>query len=297
MGSSDFYDLPLRRQKLELEGRPFWAPVWCHDNQGFSAVFTASSEAVAAELPSEVIQPLRWTGDRTLVHVFAFRYPAVTWAGPDGSSGSMLPYAEAGVAPLVTEGPAPRVLPMLRGRVGEFPLQLGETTHESVAGGRDFFGFPKFLADMDFTETGTSRSVVISEQGQHLLTLTVRPGGRPRELRLNARMYTAFRGELLRTVAPMWGIARTRWGSGAATLELGDHPVAEQLQRLDVSTTPINATSMVGQRAVMPMPGPGIGPARDYPAYQGSDTALARYTVTYPYGPAMDQYESLRQPA
>ena len=43
----------------------------------------------------------------------------------------------------------------------------------------------------------------------------------------------------------------------------------------------------------MPMPGPGIGPAREYPAYQGSDAALARYTVTYPNGPAIDQYQSL----
>ena len=114
---------------------------------------------------------------------------------------------------------------------------------------------------------------------------------------MNARIYTACRGELLRTVAPMWGIVRTRWGSGGATLELGDHPVAEQLKRLDVSTTPMNAVSIVGQRMAMPMPGPGIGPARDYPAYQGSDAATARYTLTYPYGPTIDQYESLRHPA
>ena len=41
---------------------------------------------------------------------------------------------------------------------------------------------------------------------QRLLTLTVRPAGRPKESRSKSPMYTAFRGELLRTVVPMWGI-------------------------------------------------------------------------------------------
>jgi hypothetical protein len=62
---------------------------------------------------------------------------------------------------------------------------------------------------------------------------------------------------------------------------------------LDLSGTPIQSMNVVQSRMVMPMPGPAIGPARDYPAYQGSDDAAARYTVTYPYGPAIDQYQSM----
>jgi hypothetical protein len=189
------------------------------------------------------------------------------------------------------------MLPLLRGRAGAFLLHIPVTTREALAAGRDLSGLPKFLADMDFTETGTSRSVVVSEQGQQLLTLTVRPAGRPKGLRIAHRDYTALRGQLLRTVVPIQSIVQARWGSGGATLELGDHPVADQLQRLDLSGTPIQSMNVVQSRMVMPMPGPAIGPARDYRAYQGSDAATARYTVTYPYGPTIDQYESLRHPA
>jgi hypothetical protein len=254
---------------------------------------TASYEAVAAELPSDVIQPLRWTGDRTLVLVSAFRYRVVTWAGPDGTSGTLLPYAEVVVAAQVTEGPSRRVLPLLQGRTGMFVLQMPVTTGQAVAGGREFFGLPKFLADMDFTETGTSRSVRVSEQGRDLLTLTVRPGGRPRQSRMDSCMFSAHRGELLRTVAPMWSIGQTRWGSASATLELGEHPVADQLRGLGISPSPISATSLVRHRSVMPMPEPGIGPAREYSTYPGSDAATARYTVAYPYSPPIEQYQSV----
>lgn len=294
MGTSDFYALPTRRERFTAEGGVMWGPVWTHDNEAFLSMHSASYAAVAAELPSDVIRPLRWTGDRTLVVVSAFRYRVVTWAGPDGTSGTLLPYAEVVVAAQVTEGPAPRVLPLLQGRTGMFVLQMPVTTRQGVHGGREFFGLPKFLADMDFTETGTSRSVQVTEGGQHLLTLTVHPGGRPRQATMNARLYSARKGELLRTVAPMWSVGQTRWGSNSATLQLGEHPVADRLRRLDISPSAISATSQLRHRTVMPMPEPGIGPSRDYPSYRGSDAGTARYTITYPYSPTIDQYEELR---
>ena len=66
-------------------------------------------------------------------------------------------FGEVLIAAVVTEGPTPRVLPLLRGRAGAFMLHTPVTTHEALAGVRGFFGWPKFLADMDFTETGASR--------------------------------------------------------------------------------------------------------------------------------------------
>ena len=84
-------------------------------------------------------------------------------------------------------------------------------------------------------------------------------------------------------------MAEAALGRSVWTLSLGDHPVADQLQRLDLSVTPIQNMNVVHSRMVMPMPAPSIGSARDYPAYQGSDAASARYTVTHPYGAPIDR--------
>jgi hypothetical protein len=296
MGSTDFYSADVHPEEVEFQGEHLWAPLWYHDSTGFSSMHTASYEAVAAELPSEAIRPLRWTGDRTLVQVSALQCRSVTWAGPDGTSDQWLDYAVVTVGAQVTEGPAPRVLPLLQGRTGIFVLQMPETTRQAVVGGRGFYGLPKFLADMDFRDEGASRSVAVSEHGRHLLTLTVRPRGRPRQVRMLSRFYSAHRGELLRTISPTWSFGQLRWGSGGAAVALGEHPVADRLRRLDVSPRPISAVNLLRHRAMMPMPEP-IGPARDYPVYLGSDAdATSRYTITYPYGPTIDQYASAALP-
>ena len=92
-----------------------------------------------------------------------------------------------------------------------------------------------------------------------LLTLTVRPRGRPRQVRMLSRFYSVHRGELLRTSSPAWSFGQFRWGSGGAAVELGEHPVADRLRRLDVSPKPINAVNLLRYRAMMPLPGHGLG--------------------------------------
>jgi hypothetical protein len=67
-------------------------PLFYRDNEVFMSLHTASYQAVAAELPGEVIRPTRWVSGRAVLGVIAFRYRAVTWAGGDGSTGSLSPY-------------------------------------------------------------------------------------------------------------------------------------------------------------------------------------------------------------
>ncbi len=144
-------------------------PVFYHHNDVFTSVHAASYDAVAAELPSEVIQPARWRDGRAMVAVTAFRYHAITWTATDGSTSSLAPYGEISVAAVVTVGQAPPVLPLLAGQLRGFVLHLPVTTIEARGFGIAGWGFPKFVADMDFTEDPSFRRVHLSEGGSPIL--------------------------------------------------------------------------------------------------------------------------------
>lgn len=280
---------PMRH---ELHGHVFYLPLYYHDSDSFSALCTADYDAVAEVLPSDAIRPLRWLDGTALVAVLAYRYRRVTWRGPEGSSGHLAPYGEVAVAILTTTAPAPRVLPLLRGRVTSFVLHLPVTTRESRDGGRRFFGLPKFLADMDFTEGPAVRSVRVSDQGRDVLTLTVPLSGPFKPRNVPAVGHVSVGGELREYVSPSRSYFQFRFGAGGAALELGTHPVADQLRVLGMSTKPVAVMNTLRASTILPPLGDRIGPAHDLPCYPGRDDDYARYTVTYPGSEPVDIYAS-----
>lgn len=179
---SNFYRWQGARPVIAIGDTQVRLPLFYHHNDVFTSVHAASYDAVAAELPSQMIRPARWADDRALVAVTAFRYHAVTWTAGDGSASSLAPYGEISIAAVVTAGPARRVLPLLSGQLRGFVLHLPVTTLEARDGGIAGWGFPKFVADMDFAEDPGFRRVRLSEGGSPILTLTVHPragAGRP----------------------------------------------------------------------------------------------------------------------
>ena len=289
------YDVKVPGRKVVVGDRTYWLPIYFHDNDVFGSVHLASYEAVAATLPSEAIRPVRWIDGRAIVTVLALRYNAVTWSGPDGTSGHGIPYGEVSIAAVVAVGSPPRLLPLLGNRAGGFVLYMPVTRRQARDGGRQLSGFPKFLADMDFTEGSGIRQVRLSEAGQEILTLTVHPVGRVRLDRKPFTSYTALDGQLLETRVQGVGHLQTRFGSAGGQLTLGQHEVAEQLRRLEISPTPLEVLSYLDHRSVQPAAGGTVGSARAYRPYPGADHELAGYTITYPGAPTEDQYAALQR--
>jgi hypothetical protein len=269
-------------------------PVSYHDTDGFTAVHPASYQAVRAELPSDAIEPLRWVDGRALVAITAWRFKATTWSASDGPVSTLTPYGEISVAAVVTRGPAPRVLPFIRGEQRAFILHLPVTTSEACDGGRQIWGLPKFVADMDFVEEPSSRRVELSEAGSTILILTVRPGGPVLPDRRSFVVYSALNGELLETVMPVRCFVQTRMGSRAGELALGAHPVAARLRQLEISPQPALAFNYLRHRSILPA-GTPIGAAKTYQGYTGTERQLGRFTVTYPGTEPLDQYAALRK--
>lgn len=283
----DFYQWDGPRPVITVGDTSIRLPVFYHHNDVFMSVHTASYDAVAAELPSEAIRPARWTGGRALIAVIAFRYNAITWTAGGGEVRSQRPYGEICVAAMVTTGQAPRVLPLLSAQLHGFVLHLPVTTLEARDRGIAGWGYPKFVADMDFTEDPAFRRVQLSEGGSAILTLTVRPRGPVLADHRPLVSYSEHHGELLQTSIPVRGYMQARPGGGE--LVLGNHEVASQLRRLQISPAPLTIFSYLAHHSILPA-GKPIGPAHDHHGYTGTSRPLGRLTVSYPGTPPLDQY-------
>jgi hypothetical protein len=292
----DFYSWEGPRPDVTVHGRAGRLPVFYHDNDVFMSVHPASYGAVAEALPSKVIRPVRWRDGRALVALTAFRYHAVTFTDADARTDTVTPYGEVSIAAVVTTGAAPRVLPLLRPRLAAFVLHLPVTTAEARDAGVVLYGFPKFLADMDFTEGTNVRRVDLSEGGASILTLSVRSYGPVLPDRRPLVAYSALHGDLLETVIRVRGHMQATVGSSAGDLRLGEHEVAQQLRALDISPAPVAAFSYLDHRSLLPA-ARVIGRARDYVGYRGADRDLGRFTVSYPGSAPLDQYAPIARAA
>ena len=279
---------------LELRGEPMRLPVLFQRSDGFAAVFGADLEGITALLPSDAIYPVRLDRDRAAVIVAAFRHhePMATMA--DGETRAARPYGEVMVAALVTPRPAPPVLPLLATspfRMGGFVLHLPVTSRLAMDAGR-LWGYPKFVADMDFTVGPDRRSVTVGTGGHRVLTLVVRAGGRPVVDRSPTILYSEHDGSLLELAMPSVELHETRIGRRGAELDLGDHEVAAGLRAIGLGGPSFGSMTIVTTRFAMTA-GHAIGPARPYHGYAGVERDFGRYTVCHPGMPAIDQYAGL----
>jgi hypothetical protein len=268
------------------------APVFFHHSRSFEAYFSASSSAVAAMLPSSDLHPVRLPGGRGVVFVAGLQHGELTGNGVDGLCA--LPYGEVMIGALVTRRPAPPLLPLVAPpatgfAAGAFVLHLPVTTRVSRDVGRQVWGYPKFVADMDFDDSVAERRVRLTEGGRHILTLTVRPAGRPSIADGSLLLYSVLDGRLIELDVPGHGIEQRRWGRKGGRLELGDHQVADDLRHLSLGADPFLTVVITGQRLVMPVGRP-VGSARAYLGYIGEDRDLGRYVVRYPGTAAIDRY-------
>ena len=241
-------------------------PAFYHSLDSYRSIHSASYGAVGAQLPSADLYPVRWFDGRAVVMVAAFRYREISLSHGDGTPGLMAPYGEVMVAALVTREPARAGLPLLtpsRSGVGAFVFDLPVTTAEACVLGRDLFGLPKFVADMEFRELTETRQVTVSEQDREILTLTVRPRGPVLMDRAPVTLYSVLDGQLQETTAPFHGHRQYVLGPHAGGLSLGSHPVADRLRTLEISANALVVMNYVDARMILPLGNP-VGPARDY---------------------------------
>jgi len=224
-------------------------PVLYFRDDSFGALFTADLARLRAAMPSQKLYPVpHSTPGRGLIYIGCFNYL-------DTSVG---PYGEvAVVVPAVYGRRPPPVLPSIfEGRwpgFGGVILHLPVTTRLTRDGGRVYWGYAKFVADMRFQSTPEFHQCRLDEGGRHIFTLRVVKRGPPLPDRRPLITYSVKDGALVRTTIPQSALVRMALGGGGSSLELGDsHPVAMSIRELGIDPRPVMTRSNLDRSAILP---------------------------------------------
>ncbi len=279
MARRDFFDWTgPSQQSVDVGFGDIALPIRYWRTDCFMALFSADLEAARALLPSQRLHPVRISPNRAIVAIAAFNYLET----------SVGPYGEIALSPLVSlDRPAPPALPLAAGvfnGLSAFVAHLPVTSRIARQAGRTVWGYPKFVADMDFDLRPESQQVRLSEGGRDILTLNVRRSGNVLLEKAPLTTYTVKDERLIRTEVAMRGHVATSLGPRSGSLALGDHPVAKEIAALGVGAKPLLTRTYLSHSAILPI-GADIGPAdRTYQGFQGNDADFARHTLRYDEG-------------
>ncbi len=233
--NGEFFD-GVKQWEFDWGGNKAKLPVFYYDNTTINAIYTASSSKV---------RPLLGHPDMRLVELYPGRCMVVFTAFEYRRS-DIDPYNEVAISFPIAFGTRTipgltAVLQMLKRSVSAFVWQLPVTTEIARYGGVELYGYPKFIADIDFVRDNATIRCDLAEGGEKILSL-------------EGKVLPTHRGNVVRFVSysvldgiPLVAnicqnpieIAQTR-DKSAARLELGtSHPIAETLRGVGLSRSPI----------------------------------------------------------
>jgi hypothetical protein len=202
-------------------------PLFYRDFTCVNVGFLTSVKRVLAQLPSTRMKPLRITPWQALTSVTLYEYR-------DTDIG---PYNEISFSFPITLDKSAGIL---FGTIGEiargamaYVWHLPVTTEIARDLGIEAAKYPKFLADIEFLHESGWLHCRLSEGGRDILMLGVRdlptkPGGHGRVYPITVQDSHILRSELVLNVSQ---VAQSR-RSDDVRLELGDHPMADELRGL-----------------------------------------------------------------
>jgi hypothetical protein len=201
-----------------------------------NAVFTASTAKIRRFLPHPSMHPIELYPGRSLVAFTAFEYRRT----------DLDAYNELGISILIGYGKRPRgllsLLSLLRSRTfPAFVWKLPVTTEVARKAGVELYGYPKFLADIEFGRRESHIECTLSESGSEILRL------RGRVLPVSAGPQLRYRTYSVKDGTPLCANVYTnpqRFAESlrrdAAELELGaSHPIARDLRSIELGDRPL----------------------------------------------------------
>ncbi len=226
MSTSDFFQeiehtsLLWRKYKLQL-------PVFYQNIRFMTLSLLASIEGIKSILPSNRLKPYRISPWHGALSISVYQY----------QESDLGPYNEVAISvPVTIDVDTPLFTGSLR-KLPKSPMaynhHLPVTTEIAREVGAEFAGYPKFLADISFTDEGDWLTCELNADGQNILMFS----GRKLQLKSFPRFrmspITYRRGYILRSE---FVISERKMGSstdqGDVRLEFGDHKIARELKDL-----------------------------------------------------------------
>jgi len=220
-----------------IQGKTVSLPVMVRDATSMSAMFVVPAAAVRRLLPCPQLHVPELFPGRTLCVLAGIQYR-------DNDLGQ---YNEMSVAFFVQHGGAPPTpfFGMLSGfrrrTIGAYIHRLPVTTSFSRDAGRDIWGFPKTVDAIEFRDDGPRCACTLVVDGAHVLTLSMRRGGRRHMKDMPQDAYAWRDGVLWKTPSIMGGDG-VGMHLGGAGLTLGTHPIADELRSLGLPRRALMST-------------------------------------------------------
>jgi hypothetical protein len=237
MRGSSFFE-GVAQSEVTIAGVPAKVPIFYYDGSAISAAFPARLGALRELIPDPRIVPARLAPGLGVVAITCFEYRD-TDIGPYNELAISVVLNEPGFLPNI---PGRALLASMRKRqLHAWVHHLPVTTEIARAGGVDFYNYPKFIGQIEFSESASERTCFLAEDGEHILTLSGRRirTGRSERLQLFSHLWMDRQPQSSEFKINALDIGMTLF-PGAATLALGDHhPIARELAQLIVSRTPL----------------------------------------------------------
>ncbi|BAT71271.1 hypothetical protein TST_0463 [Thermosulfidibacter takaii ABI70S6] len=261
--------------KVTYDTVSFELPILYFREDSFLLFFSASLDKVKSLMPCKDLYPVPLNKNRAVVGIAAFNYTETTIG----------PYGELGIAIPVVYGKNPiPLIPLLREAndrgFGMLVMHLPVTNKTAMEAGIQEWGYPKFVADMEFTITPEFGQCRLHEGDKHILTLRVPRKGIVRKDNRPLITYSVKDGKLIRTTIPQKAIYLTDLFPPDAHLELGEHPVANFLKEIDIGKKPIASRFYLYRPAILPrgeVVANGVNPIERYRSDKEEGTLTVKY--------------------
>ncbi|HOD72749.1 MAG TPA: acetoacetate decarboxylase family protein [Deltaproteobacteria bacterium] len=232
-------------ENLEYDVR---LPIFYYDNTAMTAIYTASTAKMKKYLPSAEMHPVEMFPGRCLIAFSAFEY----------RSTDIDPYNEFSITGIISYGK--RQVPgltssryMLRNCFTAYILHLPVTSERARRGGFELAGYPKFLADISFSQGNGFTTCTVAENGKRILSLRGKKIGTSQGRLTKFILYTVKNGIPLKAnlyVNPLQ--FRQAMGLGKASLDIaGGHPICDHLKGLGLSRWPVMYQYMPSYQAIL----------------------------------------------
>jgi hypothetical protein len=235
-----------------FQGREVTLPVIVRDASSTAATYLVSAVAARKLLPGSELDVVEVFPGQALLSIACIDYV-------DNDLGD---YHEVCIALFVHQrGKGPlvpylgNVVDFFRNRLGTYILHLPVDQSFTRDAGEGIWGFPKTVEQIDFTDADGRRTCRLTMGGRHVLTFAAAHGGRFSLPEMPMLTYS-YVGGRLHTTRFTSAATEVGFALGGASLELGDHPIADELRTLGLPRTPLMTVSMGHQRARFDAPMP-----------------------------------------
>ncbi len=218
-----------------IDGQEVELPVMVRKARNAFATFLVDSKAAQAWIADSGFEIVELWPGKAIMQVIGVEYI-------DNDLGD---YHEAGFSLYVRQPGARKGLPLIgamidivRGKAASYIHLLPVNQNFTKHAGRFIWGYPKWNTDVHIEQQDNLLVTRFCDQGRHVFTLRCKLGGKSTMKNQQQPSLAVRQGIAYRTV----GIANgsgVNFYLGGEEIELGDHPIADELRKLGLPKKPV----------------------------------------------------------